>query len=95
MHFKEIGEKYGPFDLAFIENGQYHEKWKEIHMLPEETIKAFYDLKAKQLFPIHWGMFKLGLHKWDDPIHRISKLCLEHNISQVSPKLGEIFHLNN
>ena len=53
-HFKEIEKTYGPFDLAFIECGQYNEKWREVHM-PEEALQAYRDLKAKRFMPIHWG----------------------------------------
>ncbi len=44
---REIGEKYGPFDLALIECGQYNESWSTIHMMPEETAQAGADLCAK------------------------------------------------
>ena len=47
--FKEIGEKYGPFDLAILENGQYNTAWPQIHMFPEETVQASIDLGAKVL----------------------------------------------
>ena len=33
-HFKEIGEKYGPFDLTLMECGQYDIRWPNIHMFP-------------------------------------------------------------
>lgn len=95
VHFKEIGDKYGPFDLAFIENGQYNVKWKEVHMLPEETLKAFYDLKAKRLFPIHWGMFELAFHSWYEPIQKISEMTWDKGVKLVSPKLGELVQINN
>ena len=39
-HFKEIGSKLGPFDLAFIETGQYSLKWREVHMMPRESAQA-------------------------------------------------------
>ena len=39
-HVKEIGEKFGPFDLVIAENGQYNEDWRHIHMFPEETARA-------------------------------------------------------
>lgn len=93
-HFKEIGEKYGPFDLAFIENGQYNQKWKEVHMLPEESVQAFYDLKAKRYFPVHWGMFELAFHSWYEPIQKISEMAWDKGISLVSPKLGEVVEVN-
>ena len=36
-HFKAIGEQFGPIDLAIMENGQYDQDWKYIHMMPEEN----------------------------------------------------------
>ncbi|MGF1924979.1 MAG: MBL fold metallo-hydrolase, partial [Bacteroidia bacterium] len=39
-HYKEIGNKYGPIDLAILDNGQYDVKWKYIHHLPHETLMA-------------------------------------------------------
>ncbi|MCL4144586.1 UNVERIFIED_CONTAM: hypothetical protein GTU68_002423, partial [Idotea baltica] len=53
--FKEIGEKYGPFDFTMLECGQYNEKWANIHMMPEQTAQANIDLKGKIMMPIHWG----------------------------------------
>ena len=94
-HFKDIGDKYGPFDLAFIENGQYNPKWKEVHMLPEESVKAFYDLKAKRYFPVHWGMFELAFHSWNEPIQRISEMAWNQGIPLVSPKLGEVVQVTD
>lgn len=94
-HFKEIGDKLGPFDLAFIENGQYNVKWKEVHMLPEESIQAFKDLKAKRYFPVHWGMFELAFHTWYEPIQKISEMAWNNGINLVSPKLGEVVQVND
>lgn len=93
-HFKDIGEKYGPFDIAFMETGQYNELWREVHMLPEEAVEAFFDLKAKRYFPIHWGMFRLSIHTWYEPVEKIHQHSLERNIPLVTPKLGEIVLLN-
>ena len=72
-HFKEIGEKYGPFDIAMIECGQYNTAWPFIHMMPEETAQAAADLKAKVLLPVHWGKFTLALHAWNEPVKRLLK----------------------
>jgi L-ascorbate metabolism protein UlaG (beta-lactamase superfamily) len=74
-HFKDIGDKFGPFDMIFIENGQYNERWHAVHLLPNETAKAYKDLKAKRAFPIHWGMFNLSLHHWFDPPLDFYKNC--------------------
>ncbi len=88
-HFKEIGEKFGEFDLALMECGQYNKSWADIHMMPEETAQAGIDVKAKLLMPIHWGAFTLALHDWTDPIERISKKAKELHLELVTPKIGE------
>ena len=38
-HFKEIGEKYGPFDISLLECGQYNKLWSDVHMFPEKLFK--------------------------------------------------------
>jgi L-ascorbate metabolism protein UlaG (beta-lactamase superfamily) len=88
-HFKEIGEKYGPFDLAILECGQYNEFWKYIHMMPEETAQVAVELKAKLLLPVHWAKFTLGLHPWTEPIERIVKKSKELNQAITTPMIGE------
>ncbi|WP_372793605.1 MBL fold metallo-hydrolase [Lutibacter sp.] len=94
-HFKEIGEKYGPFDFSMIECGQYNEQWAQIHMTPEETIQASIDVQSKLMMPIHWGAFKLALHSWDDPIVRATKKAKELNIPISTPIIGESIVLNS
>lgn len=89
-HFKEIGHRYGPFDYAFMENGQYNERWPEVHMQPEESIQALIDVNAKTMVPIHWGMFDLSLHHWSEPITRTYKIANAWDIPILTPRLGEI-----
>ena len=88
-HFKEIGEAYGPFDLALLECGQYDKRWHNIHMLPEETVQAAIDVKAETMMPIHWGAFKLALHSWTDPVDRVSVAAKSRNVSITTPQIGE------
>lgn len=88
-HFKNIGEKHGPFDIALLECGQYNTAWPNIHMMPEETVQASIDLKANVLFPIHWAKFALAMHDWDEPIRRVLKKAEELNVNLVTPKIGE------
>jgi len=88
-HFKEIGEKYGPFDLALMECGQYNDMWSDIHMMPEETAQAGIDVQAKKIMPIHWAGFKLALHEWTDPIKRVTKKAEELNLEVITPRIGE------
>lgn len=88
-HFKTIGESYGPFDIALLECGQYNTSWPFIHMMPEQTAQASIDLRAKILFPIHWGKFALAMHDWDEPIKRVLKKAEELNVNVTTPKIGE------
>lgn len=92
-HFKEIGEKYGPFDMAFLESGQYNNYWPHIHMMPEETVQASVDLQARVLMPVHWGKFKLAMHPWDEPIQRVSKKAAELGVKIATPLIGEPFKI--
>lgn len=96
-HFTEIGEKYGPFDFAMMECGQYNENWKEIHMMPEETAQAGIDIRAKTIMPIHWGAFTLAMHSWTDPVERVLEKSKELNLPVVIPKIGQFieFKENN
>jgi len=94
-HFKDIGEKWGPFDLAILENGQYDEKWKYIHMLPGEQIKAATDLNTKMLLPVHSGKFTLANHDWDEPFTTIIEESKSSNITIITPMIGEQVNLND
>ncbi len=87
-HFKEIGEKYGSFDLAILENGQYNQDWKYIHMLPGEQMKAMKDLNAKRMIPVHNSKFVLALHSWDEPLKKMDELNTE-KLRILFPKMGE------
>lgn len=88
-HFKPIGEKYGPFDIAILECGQYGKDWPYIHMFPEQTVQASLDLKANVLLPVHWGKFTLANHPWDEPIQRVIKAAAEAGMTIATPLQGE------
>lgn len=92
-HFKTIGEKFGPFDLVILEDGQYDIKWKYIHLLPEDVLKAAQDLKAKKLLPVHNSKFAMSNHAWDDPLKRVAALNKNYNIPLITPIIGEIVYL--
>lgn len=94
-HFKEIGNLHGPIDLAILENGQYNEAWKAIHFLPGENLQPAIDLKAKRLMPVHSSKFDLALHNGDEPLKEISRLNQKIGLPLVTPKIGELFNLND
>jgi len=93
-HFAEAGEKFGPIDLAILEDGQYDLKWKYIHLLPEEVLQAAKDLKAKRLFPVHSSKFAMANHPWDEPLKRITELN-KNGIPLDTPIIGELVNLDD
>ena len=91
-HFKQIGEKFANIDLSLIKVGDYGLDlgWEDIHMVPENSVKAHLDIGAKIMLPIHWGIFKLSNHDWDEPIERAVIAAKKNNIKLVTPRLGEL-----
>jgi L-ascorbate metabolism protein UlaG (beta-lactamase superfamily) len=93
-HFEEIGEKFGSFDLAILECGQYNAMWHEIHTYPEELVKAAQQLRTKAVLPVHWGKFTLALHPWKEPIERLVKEAERQQMPYATPQIGEVMYLN-
>lgn len=94
-HFKEIGDKYGPFDVGLMECGQYNKNWAQIHMMPEQTVQATIDVGAQWLVPVHWGAFTLSLHDWTDSIERVSAEAKRKNVNISTPAIGETIVLEH
>ena len=88
-HFKQISDKYGAVDIAFLESGQYNAYWPYIHMMPEQTVQASKDLQAKVLLPVHWGKYTLALHPWDEPIKRLTLEAHKQHVTVATPRIGE------
>ncbi len=88
-HFAQIGAKYGPFDLAMLECGQYNADWPNIHLFPEEVVTVAQELRAKAVLPVHWGKFALAYHAWNEPIQRFTKRAGEAGLAVATPKIGE------
>lgn len=88
--FKKIGDKYGPFEVAYLECGAYNERWSNVHMFPEETVQAFLDLRGERLQPIHWATFNLSLHSWYEPIQRLVEAAGNKKVQLLTPLIGEV-----
>ncbi len=88
--FKTIGEKFGPFDIAFMECGAYNTEWADVHMFPEETVQASLDLKAHYVWPIHWGTYNLALHDWFDPMKRVTMAAEANGVRLLTPIFGQV-----
>lgn len=70
--FSEIGRSHGPFDLSMLEIGAFDPLWADIHMGPDGAVRSFRALGGQGLLmPIHWGLFDLALHQWQQPMKKI------------------------
>jgi L-ascorbate metabolism protein UlaG (beta-lactamase superfamily) len=87
--FRQIGERYGPFDVTLMETGAYDKHWPDVHMQPEQTLQAHIDVKGHYLLPIHNGTFDLALHVWHEPFDRIVALAAKHGIPVATPEMGQ------
>lgn len=87
--FKDIGNRYGPFDLAAIESAAYNSAWPDVHIGPEQAIQACLDLNGKVYLPIHWATFNLSTHSWTEPGERLIVKAKSVNLPLVLPKPGE------
>ncbi len=95
-HFKEIGEQLGPFDFAMMECGQYCEDWAQIHMFPEESVKAAIDAKTKKAMPVHWAGFNLSYaHSWYEPADNFHIAAVKEGLEYTLPALGQVFDVSH
>lgn len=89
-HFKDIGKRFGGFDFAFMENGQYNLDWHAIHCLPNETADAAVDIGAKKVVPIHAAKFPLARHAWNEPYNDLIAAIAGKSYKLLTPKIGEL-----
>jgi L-ascorbate metabolism protein UlaG (beta-lactamase superfamily) len=94
-HFAEIGKRFPDIDLAIMENGQYNENWRFIHMMPEDLVKAIKDLNAEKVFTVHNSMYALGKHRWYEPLDNISRAAERDSLNLITPMIGETVYLND
>jgi L-ascorbate metabolism protein UlaG (beta-lactamase superfamily) len=88
-HFKEIGDKYGPFNMTLMEGAQYDRRWENVHMIPEQSVQANLDLKGENMMLMHWGGFRLANHDWREPIERALKEANKTGINLITSEIGE------
>ena len=81
-HFREIGEKYGQFELALLPIGAYEPRWfmQSYHVNPEEAVKLHIDLKSKYSVAMHWGTFILTDEPLDEPPEKLAEALKKYHI---------------
>jgi L-ascorbate metabolism protein UlaG (beta-lactamase superfamily) len=87
--YATIRERLGPFDLVMLEVGAFHPSWGDIHLGPENALKALALLGGGAFLPVHWGTFSLALHEWDEPAETLLALGPAQGAHLLMPRLGE------
>jgi L-ascorbate metabolism protein UlaG (beta-lactamase superfamily) len=88
--FAGIGAEHGPFDLTLMPVGAYHPGWPDIHMNPEDAVRAHRDVTdAGLLVPIHWATFRLAPHPWSEPVERLITAAETDKVAVAVPKPGQ------
>lgn len=97
--FAEIGATYGPFDLTLLPIGAYDVHWPDVHMNPEEAVRAHADVCVGDahhgtLVPIHWATFNLAFHGWSEPVRRLVSAAHAAGTPVAVPIPGERIDTN-
>ena len=101
--YKELGKKYGPIDLTFINIGAYNfypimpYKDKSVyHTNPEEALEIAKNLKSKKVIGMHWGTFVLSLEPIMEPPIRFKANAEKYgfkNEDVITYRIGEFSSL--
>lgn len=87
--FEVIGERFPNIDLAILENGQYNDDWKYIHLMPQYMSRAAKDLKAKKILTVHHSKYALSKHRWDEPLKNARNMQAD-SLDVLIPRIGEV-----
>jgi L-ascorbate metabolism protein UlaG (beta-lactamase superfamily) len=87
--FRDRGERLGPFDITLMQTGAYDPAWPDWHLSPEQAVEAHQQLGGGVLLPVHWGLFNLAYHAWDDPIIRLTAAADANGVQLATPRPGE------
>lgn len=94
-HFAEIGKQFPDIDIAIMENGQYNDDWRYIHLMPQYLVKAIKDLNPKKVFTVHNSKYALARHPWTEPLDNIASSAEKDSINLYMPVIGEVVDLNS
>jgi L-ascorbate metabolism protein UlaG (beta-lactamase superfamily) len=87
--YEIIRDRLGPFDLVMLEVGAFHPAWGDIHLGPQNALKALTLLGGGPFLPVHWGTFSLAMHAWDQPAELLLELGATSGTQLIMPRLGE------
>ena len=93
--FREIGQRLRP-QVALLPIGAYFpDSYRSVHTSPEEAVRAFVELGAAQMVPMHYGTFRLGREPVEEPLQRLQAEAARLGITAKIKVLeeGETMHL--
>jgi len=93
--FAETGARFGPFNLTLLPIGAYYHEWPQMHMTPEEAVRAHGDLGGGLLVPVHWATFNLGFHSWAEPVRRLLAEAARSDARVAVPRPGQRFAVSD
>jgi len=81
-HFKDIGARFERVSLALLPIGAYEPRWfmKDVHMNPDEAVRAHLDLHAERSLGMHFGTFQLTLEGIGDPVTALEEARHAHGV---------------
>jgi L-ascorbate metabolism protein UlaG (beta-lactamase superfamily) len=93
--FARIGDEHGPFDATLVQVGAYGEMWPDIHMTPEDGVRAHIDVRGGLMIPVHWCTWVLAFHPWSEPVDRVQREAKEHDVHLAIPRPGQRVDVDN
>ena len=103
--YKDLGDKYGPIDISFINIGAYNfypmmpiKDKSTFHTNPEEALSIGRDLKSRKIIGMHWGTFVLSLEPIMEPLTRFKNNAEKYGFNKddaVIFKIGQVSRLND
>ena len=92
--FRRYHEHFPEIDLAILENGQYDERWAQIHTLPAQLATEMQELSARQYITVHHSKFCLANHPWDEPLRNEKAAAAATGKELHIVEIGEILSLD-
>ena len=92
--FTQFAKKFPHIDLAIMENGQYNESWKAIHLLPHQLINAIDELHPQSVMTYHHAKYKLSVHTWYEPLENIYQGSQDKSWQLLTPRIGQIVDIH-
>ncbi len=85
-HLRETGDQYGPFALALLPIGAYEPRWfmADVHLDPEEAVRAHLDLRSRYSIGMHFGTFQLTYEGIDQPLSDLRAALELHDVPESS-----------